>query len=52
MKIYKDNNLGGFNINFGVIEFLFWRWGFGIDKREYFSDVKKTGYRNIFRVKI
>ncbi len=52
MKIYRDNHLGGFTISFGIIELLFWKWGFGIDKREYLEDIKKWGYRNIFRVNL
>jgi len=47
--IYKDKNINTWYIDLYIIQIPFWKWGFGIDKREYLPEMKKVGYKNIFR---
>lgn len=46
MKIFKDNNMQMLVVQIGVYQFLFYFWGFGIDK-----DKENDGnWYNVFRL--
>lgn len=49
MKIFKDR-FNDWIIEIGRYQFLFYKWGFGIDRKEYLPEFKKIGYKNIYRL--
>ena len=49
MKIIKDTNINTWYLDLGKYQIPFWKWGFGIDKRQNLPEVKRIGYKNIFR---
>ncbi len=52
MKVYKDKNINVWLVDLGIFHVLFYKWGFGLDKREYLKEFNVIGYKNIFRIRI
>ena len=50
MKFFKDTNINIWVLDLGKFQLIFYKWGFGIDRHEYINEVKKWGYKNIFRL--